>query len=346
MDENGTPQQPGQTPPAQPAAPSPPQQPAVGPTPYATPQQPTQGSSSKKPVVIVLIILAVVAALCGLLACGVAAVAIFDSSHSIDEVAAEADPHYEAAADAIEDIDTYYDALAEVESEDREAERVELLDEVNALIAQARNDALEAQVLVETLDDSTFKTEYLAALALMNQSLDAYEGMYADQQSMEALVDDLDEMLTTLRATDDQFNGAFDFADSGDYAKAKSEADAAAAAYGEAIGYFAALAETYPDLEFELQVTIEEHLVDAATAAAKAFESEAAGNFSAADGHYSSYNTAWDAMKASPSPYWMDDWSLLWTDFDTRYEEAWEYYQQSLEAWERAQAELYADEEL
>ncbi len=207
MDDNGAPQQPTPAPTPPPAAsPTPPPPatgsptgdaqyrpgaPAVGqPAPYGQP-----ASSKKGPTALILIIVAVVVLLCALAMCGVGAFVLLDSSPDAEESIEQADAYYGSATSKVEELNTYYsEDFASIEGDGGEAQAEAILEEVRGLVAAARDDLAECTGYIAPLEESTFKTQYLDAIALLNQSVDTYEQLYEFMPAENALQAELDAM--------------------------------------------------------------------------------------------------------------------------------------------------------
>ena len=350
MDENGTPQEPGQVPQPSVAPPPPPAQPGVQPPQYqqTAPGQPAaiqagQAPAKKKTTAIILIVVAVVLLLCAMTACGIGAFMLYASSGpDFRETSDEVDVHYDAALVLVEEIDAYYGDFGDIyedgSDEDKAALYVEVADAANADIAEARSELIEAQSLIESLDDSGFTVEYLDAIVLLNQSIDTYEMLYGEIPGFSADIEAMDAMMSELQAADDQLAESVRLTNDGQYGKGKSEAESALVIYQGGQTFFEELAAVYPDLDFEVQAAIEKLYADAATAAVKAAEAGQADDNNAYQQHVAEYVAADEAIEAAAGAFWEDDWDLLYQNADAAYEEAWSYYEASYEAWDRAWA--------
>jgi hypothetical protein len=301
-------------------------------------------------VAIILIAVALVLLLCGALACGVGAFMLINAGPDFEETSTQADVHFDAAYYLIEDnIDGYYNEFEYIfedaaagENEDAASQYVDILDSANADIATARNELAEAEGLIATLDESEFKGRYLDAIALMYRSLDTYDQLYAGMPQKSGDMASVHILLENLQDADDELSESVRDVNKGDYAEAKAEANAALAIYQDAAAYFEDLAVRYPELEFDLQVTIEQEYVRAAIAAVKAAEAGLAEDNAAYQKHVAEYDAADAALEAATSPFWIDDWDLLWEEEFLAWDEAWALAEESWEA--REAAWLAADE--
>ena len=363
MDENGTPVQPGQTPPPpppqqpptqpayppqQPAAPQAPVQPQYSQPPaaaqpgYGMPPQPGQAPpAKKKPIALILILVAVVGLLCALTACGFGVFALINSGANDQEILDEADVHYDTVSAMVEDIDTHYDAFLAIEGDDASAEREEQWTVSESAIAEARAELTAAQDLILSMSDSETKDLYAESLMLMDTALYTYEALYAGLPAKLDLVDELDVMFDELSTADSQLSDSVDETNAGNYSAAKKQAEAAKATYESAVQRLGVLEQEYPGLGIEQQIAIEQLYVDAATAASNAADAGSKGDESTYNKHVDAYDVASDGIDTSPWPEWSDDLELLLAPDYALYEEAWGYveaswetYDLSVEAWD------------
>ncbi len=371
MDENGTPHEPGQVPqpPAMPgeppatpppppphAAPSPPPaQPGTQPVQYQQPapgQPPAapagQSPPKKKTTAIILIIVAIVLLLCAMTACGIGTFVLIASGPDFEETSEQADIHYDAAYYLVEDnIDYYreefgdvYDETVDGEGGDAASQYVDILDRANADIAESRNELVEAQLLIDSLSESEFKGRYLDSIATLNLSLDTYGALYSGLPQKTADMASVSVLLDNLEEADDHLYESVRLTNTGEYAEAKDEADAALGAYQDAAAYLEDLSVRYPDLEFDLLVSIERLYAEAAIAAIKAAEAGLSGDNTAYQKHVEEYDTADAELDEAPTPFWFDDWDLLWEEEAAAWDQAWAYAEESWEereaAWQAA----------
>jgi hypothetical protein len=306
------------------------------------PQQPAyaaaaaQAPAKKTPVALILIIIAVVALLCGALACGIGAFLML-SSVDFEENTEQADVHYDGASAMVEELDTYFDYYEEAYVARDSAQLQTLQDEVGLLISDARYELDEAQSYIEPLEESGFKTEYLDAVALMRQSIDMYQACYESFNARGPVFIGVDDVLDELDEADSTLYESVDLINEGEYETAKELAEQALAVYEKGLALMNEMAAEYPGLEFELQAAREELWIDAARAAAAAAQAGIDGNNAAYQRQVDAYDAADQGLGDAPRPFWgQEDGGGFFETELALYDEAWSFAQASWEAWDNA----------
>lgn len=215
---------PGQ-PPYQPAPPA-----ASG---YASPPAAAPGAPKKRKTLLIVAVVVVLLTLCGLGGC--AALFIAGSSSSDEKASVErAETHYTAARSAVGSASVAIEgakssSAATSKSAVAEAER---------LLRTGRDEIAAARAVMEELDDSAGKTDYLASLDAAVAALDGLEDLVAYMGTATGMFQKTKDAGAASSKAGDDLNDAISAGNARDYTKMKTKARTAYDGFAKATVLF------------------------------------------------------------------------------------------------------------
>ncbi len=289
--------------------------------------------SSRTSVVTTLVVIALV-----LIVVAVAGGAyyLYTENQTKQELIAEADQHVVAAGEAIEEIDAGWEDFALAESEEASEAFASGMASTVELIETARAELDAAAASAGKLPESTFKTEFLSAVSLLGESIDAYEQLFTG-------MDETMEISTTLASLGEQMdeaktllNEAVDDIDEGSYSDGEEKAMRAKTSYETVAERYRELGEEYPTSEADKLAAIADKNATQAEYAmemAQAGRRGAVGDFNEYVEKYSAVN---EEIRELPLPSWAADVTLLTAESSALFEEASTKRDEAIAAYERA----------
>jgi hypothetical protein len=289
----------------------------------------SDGNSLLTTIVIIGLVLVVIAI-------GGVAYYLYTENQTKQELVAQADQHVVAATQAIEQIDAGWEEFALAESDEASEAFASGMESTTELIATARAELDQAAATAEKLPESTFQTEFLSAVSLLGESIDAYEQLFTG-------MDDTMEISTTLSILGEEMdaaktllNEAVDDIDEGRYSDGEEKAERAKNSYETVAERYLELAQAYPTSEAEKLAAIAEKNATQAEYAiemAQAGRRGAIGDFNEYVEKYSAVN---EEIRELPLPSWAADVTLLTAESSALLEEAAVKRDEAVAAYERA----------
>jgi hypothetical protein len=254
---------------------------------------------------------------------------------NVEDTIGEADDYYDSAMAAVDEVDLMYDeALTAIDVGDVD-EGAAVSDRALLLIEDARADATESRSLNDSLDASTYKTEYTEALDQLDMCLDSFEELYTVLPQEGELYNELDAWWIDLGEADDRLEQSYTLIENEEFQAARTEALQAMDTYGAAAEYFAELDAQFPGNELDKQVRIEELLTEMSAEIVAWCDAAVEDDWDTADEHAEAHDQADAAYQEAEWPTWSEDWTLLFST-DAIYAEAAAYHTASIEAWNRS----------
>jgi hypothetical protein len=215
------------------------------------------------------------------------------------------------------------------------------MESTTELIETARTELDAAAASANELPESTFRTEFLLAVSLLGESIDAYEQLFTGMGETMQISTTLATLGEEMDAAKTLLNEAVEDIDNGSYSDGEEKAVRAQNSYETVSERYRELGSEYPDSEADklaaiadLNATQAEYAIEMAQAGRRG----AIGDFNDYVERYSAVN---DEIRELPLPSWAADVTLLTAEATelvdlaaTKRDEAVAAYERAFEAYD------------
>lgn len=300
------------------------------------------GESQDKHSALVVTLIVVIVLIATALGVGWYVLSVQEQSKQ--ELAAEADEHLVAAGKAVDQIDEGWEEFALSKSEETSEAFESGVQSTSALVTTARTELDMSAHAIDQLPESEYKTEYLAAIGLSRESLDAYEQLFTGMGDTMEISRRLAELGDEMDVSRTALNEAVEQIDNGRYSDGGEKAARAQNSYETVAELYLELAEEHPDSEADKLAAIAQKNAVQAGYAVEMAEQGRIGSVSEFNAYVDKYAAVNDEIRELPLPSWAVDVTLLTAESTALLEEATAKRDEALAAYDRAQEAFAAGE--
>jgi hypothetical protein len=247
-----------------------------------------------------------------------------------------ADAHLVAAGAAIDEIDAGWAEFAAASSDDASEAFASGMASTTQSIETARSEVEMAEAAVEQLPESTFRTEFLSAVALTRETLDAYEQLFTgmgDTMQISATLGSLGDQMDDARTL---LNEAVEDIDESRYSDGEEKAVRAKKSYETVAARYRELAAEHPASEAEKLAAIADKNATQAGYAIDMAEAGRRGRVTEFNELVEKYAAVNEEIRALPLPSWAVDVTLLTAESTELLELAGAKRDEAIAAYDRA----------